>query len=148
MDLVDQYRALIADVYELAGRSRATSESLARARGQTAARWHVLSVVSDQPLTVPAIATRLGLTRQSVQRVVDDLRASGHVDLATNPEHRRSSLVAITPAGERVASELFRDSTAARRAQLRRAGLDDRDLARARHTVRRLLDALDELEAG
>jgi hypothetical protein len=43
---LEAYRLFIADVYELAGQSRRTSESLARELGQTAARWHVLSVLS------------------------------------------------------------------------------------------------------
>src|ERR1700755_3083959 len=52
----DQYRLLMADVYELAGLSRRTSEAIARDLGQTAARWHVLSVLSAGPCTVPAAA--------------------------------------------------------------------------------------------
>src|SRR3712207_3495790 len=74
---LDAYRLLIADVYELAGESRRTSEALAREVGQSAARWHVLSVVSDGPRTVGSASRRLGLARQSVQRVVDDLVAAG-----------------------------------------------------------------------
>ncbi len=57
---LEVYRLLIADVYELAGQSRRTSESLARGLGQTAARWHVLSVLSDEPRSVATAARRLG----------------------------------------------------------------------------------------
>lgn len=55
------YRLLMADVYELAGRSRATTQDIAgEVVGQTAARWHVMSVITDQDRTVPAVARRLG----------------------------------------------------------------------------------------
>jgi hypothetical protein len=54
----------MADVYELAGRSRRTSERVAAALGTTVARWHLLSVVSQDALSVPEIARRLGQVRE------------------------------------------------------------------------------------
>ncbi len=137
------YRGLIADVYELAGTSRATSEEIARAVGQTAARWHVMSVVSDQDLPVPAIARRLGLTRQSVQRVVDDLVVDGAVVLAPNPDHARSSLVRLATDGRRLLDEMFRRSEASRTALLERAGVDVDDLAEARRVIAALVAAYE-----
>ena len=92
---VDAYRLLMADVYELAGESRRSSEKLAREQGQTAARWHLLSVLSDGSRTVASAARRLGLARQSVQRVVDDLARAGLVELHDNPDHRRAPLVGL-----------------------------------------------------
>jgi DNA-binding MarR family transcriptional regulator len=147
-DLVMKYRLLIADVYELAGRSRATSEAYARKHGQTAARWHVLSVVSEEPFTVPQIAERLGLTRQSVQRVVDDLAAEGLVELVPNERHRRSPLVAITEVGSGVTRRLYADSARDRRRSVRRAGISAADLDQARATIRALVRALDDIGSG
>jgi len=141
---VASYRSLIADVYELAGRSRSTSESLAQIHGHTAAQWHVLSVVSDEPQTVPAIAQRLGLVRQSVQRVVDDLVEHRLVDLIDNPRHRRSRLVEITPRGTTIVTHLFDASTKTRAELLRRAGVGSRDLDRARDVLRAIIDAFDD----
>ena len=89
----EQYRLLMADVYELAGLSRRTSAAIAKELGQTVARWHVLSVVSAGPSTVPAIARRLGLTRQGVQRVADDLLAAHLLKASPNPDHVRSPLL-------------------------------------------------------
>src|SRR5438309_10079220 len=94
----EAYRLLVADVYELAGESRRSSDALAGRVGQTTARWHVLSVVSDGPRTVASAARRLGLARQSVQRVVDDLVAAGQLALRDNPDHARAPLVAPTGA--------------------------------------------------
>lgn len=142
LDVVDAYRLLIADVYELAGRSRRTSEDLARAAGQTAARWHVLSVLSDGPRTVPSAARRLGLAPQSVQRVVGDLVASGHVETMDNPEHARSPLMGLTAAGRETVGELFARSAVDRAAALDRAGVTAGELAAAREVISRLAAAL------
>ncbi|SOE02582.1 MarR family winged helix-turn-helix transcriptional regulator [Blastococcus haudaquaticus] len=138
----ESYRLLIADVYELAGLSRRTSEALARTAGQTTARWHVLSVVSDGPRTVSSAARRLGLARQSVQRVVDGLVADGDLELRANPDHARAPLVAISPSGAAVLAELVRRSDADRSALLGRAGVSAAELDAARAVVRRLLSAL------
>lgn len=138
------YRRLIADVYELAGISRHTSEQIARELGQTAARWHVMSVVSDDALTVPAIARRLGLARQSVQRVVDEMVDAGLVTREPNPDHQRSPLMALTAEGRAVLDELFRRSSANRAALLDRAGVSVTELDGARRVVRALLVAFGE----
>ena len=98
----EQYRLLMADVYELAGLSRRTSEAIARELGQTVARWHVLSVLSAGPCTVPATARRLGLTRQGVQRVADDLLAARLLTASPNPDHARSPLLTLTNRGQLV----------------------------------------------
>jgi DNA-binding MarR family transcriptional regulator len=140
--MLESYRLLIADVYELAGASRRTSDDLARASGQTAARWHVLSVLSDGPRTVPSTARRLGLTAQSVQRVVDDLVRGGQLVPQANPDHARSPLFVLTEAGRATVSELFARSDAVRGEMLKRAGLTQRQLDDARAVIRALLAAL------
>jgi DNA-binding MarR family transcriptional regulator len=139
---VEEYRLLIADVYELAGQSRRTSEELAREVGQTAARWHVLSVLSDGPRTVPSAARRLGLAPQSVQRVVGDLVASGHLEAVDNPDHARSPLMRLTSAGRETLDELFTRSADDRAAVLARAGVTAGELAAARGVLRKLAGAL------
>jgi DNA-binding MarR family transcriptional regulator len=136
------YRLLIADVYELAGESRRTSEALAREAGQSAARWHVLSVVSDGPRTVASAARRLGLARQSVQRVVDELVAAGQLELRANPDHARAPLVAITATGTDTLAGLVDRSDADRAEVLRRAGVTRAQLDQARGVLRQLLVAL------
>jgi len=52
-----------------------------------------------EALTVPRIADVLGLSRQFVQRCVNDAEAAGWVTLRPNPAHQRSSLVAVTDLG-------------------------------------------------
>jgi hypothetical protein len=64
---------LVAAVYELAGILRRDGEQTARSAGQTQARWQVMRTAATGPFSVAMIARRLGLARQSVQRVADEL---------------------------------------------------------------------------
>jgi DNA-binding MarR family transcriptional regulator len=59
----------------------------------------VLQAAGDRA-TVPDIARRLGLQRQSVQRVADELVADGLARYEDNPRHRRSRLLVTTAAGK------------------------------------------------
>jgi len=140
--ILDAYRLLIADVYELAGLSRRTSDELARSIGQTAARWHVLSALSDGPRTVPSVARRLGLTPQSVQRVVDDLVRGGQLVPHANPDHVRSPLFDLTADGRSTLTELFARSDKVRASMLRQSGLSARQLDEAREVLQALLAAI------
>ena len=142
MEGSEQYRLLMADVYELAGLSRRTSEAIAQELGQTVARWHVLSVVSAGPSTVPAIARRLGLTRQGVQRVAGDLLAARLLQAAPNPDHVRSPLLTLTNRGQLVLDQLTHRSDAARGRLLHQGHITAEDLAAARTTLRALLQSL------
>lgn len=142
-DRLDAYRLLIADVYELAGGSRRSSEQLAAQSGQTAARWHVLSVLSGGSMTVPAVARRLGLSRQAVQRVVDDLADAGLAKLEPNPAHARSPLATLTAEGRPLLRDLFRQSEESRAALLERAGVSTQELQDARRVIRALCDAFN-----
>jgi DNA-binding MarR family transcriptional regulator len=139
---LQEYRLLIADVYELAGASRRTSDSRARELGQTAARWHVMSVLQEEPLSVASAARRLGLARQSVQRVVNDLVADGQVRIQPDPHDRRAPLASLTASGRRSLRRLVQSSDGDRTALLERAGVTAAQLRAARSTVRALAEAL------
>ncbi|WP_435769522.1 MarR family winged helix-turn-helix transcriptional regulator [Nocardioides sp. SYSU DS0651] len=144
MDAATEYRLLIADVYELAAASRRSGEEIARRTGQTAARWHVLSVLSTQPLTVSAAARRLGLARQSVHRVVQELLAEGLLAAEPNPDHKGAPLISTTSTGDEVLAELVRLGDLDRSERLRRVDLSADELARARRALRSILRALAE----
>jgi DNA-binding MarR family transcriptional regulator len=134
----------MADVYELAGRSRRVSERDASALDTTVARWHVLSVVSQEALTVPEIARRLGQVRQGVQRVVDELVAVAQLEPVPNPRRPRSPRFRATGPGLEILERLWARSGPSRARQLAGSGLDVADLQHARDTVRRLLAVLTE----
>ena len=93
--------SLIVPVIRLEAHFSRAGEAIAAAGGQTLARWLVLETVADAPAAVAQIARRLGLTRQSVQRVADLLEQDRLTQYALNPAHRRSQLVRITALGRK-----------------------------------------------
>jgi len=94
--------ALILRTFQLNGTLLSAGDALVRDIGLTSARWQVLGalVMAGQPLSVAQIARRMGLTRQAVQRVADDLQGAGLTTYSDNPDHKRAKLVALTPDGE------------------------------------------------
>lgn len=94
--------ALILEVFRLNGRLVAAGDRLVADVGLTSARWQVLGAIhfADGPQTVSQIARRMGLTRQTVQRIANELEVDGIVAFAPNPAHRRASLVTMTRKGQ------------------------------------------------
>jgi DNA-binding MarR family transcriptional regulator len=92
---------VILGTFRANGLLLAAGDLLAATEGLTSARWQVLGAVAlaGQPVTVPQIARRMGLTRQSVHASVNRLAANGLVELTPNADHRRSQLVRLTELG-------------------------------------------------
>lgn len=64
------------------------------------ARAILLELKKTGPLTVPDLARRRGVSRQFIQVTVNPLLATGVLVAQTNPAHRRSRLLTLSPAGE------------------------------------------------
>lgn len=94
--------ALILSAFRANGLLLAAGDVLAADEGLTSARWQVLGAVAlaERPLTVPQIARRMGLTRQSVHATAKRLAADGLLEFLPNADHRRSQLVRLTELGE------------------------------------------------
>jgi DNA-binding MarR family transcriptional regulator len=95
---------LILAVFGLNGSLLRAGDGLVADLNLSSARWQVLGAiglsVAQQP--VANLAREMGLTRQAVQRVADELEAEGFVAYKTNPHHRRAKLVVLTERGTRV----------------------------------------------
>ena len=106
--------------------------------GLTSARWQVLGAIAlaERPLTVPQIARRMGLTRQSVHATVKRLVGDGLLEIAPNADHRRSPLVDLTGSGRSRYEAIDRMQAAWVNGLAR--GLDRSDL----ETAARVLDEL------
>ena len=101
---------LILDVFRLNGALLASGDTLVKDIGLTSARWQVLGAIALSPVPLPVahIANNMGLTRQAVQRSVDEMLSDGLVRLDPNPHHKRAMLVTMTERGTsafRAASE-------------------------------------------
>jgi DNA-binding MarR family transcriptional regulator len=68
----------------------------------------VLSVLSGGARTVPQVARRLGVTRQSVQRVANLLAAEGLIESVANPDNARSPLFRLSKRGKEVLTAITR----------------------------------------
>jgi DNA-binding MarR family transcriptional regulator len=92
---------VILSIFRANGLLLAAGDLLAGDEGLTSARWQVLGAIAlaERPLTVPQIARRMGLTRQSVHATTQRLVRDGLVELAPNADHRRSPLVLLTEPG-------------------------------------------------
>lgn len=60
------------------------------------------------PMTVPEVAREFGVTRQSIQALVDSGADLGVLAFEDNPRHRRSRNVAATRHGEQTFAEVHR----------------------------------------
>ncbi len=93
---------LILDVFRLNGELLAAGDTLVGDLGLTSARWQVLGAIALSPMLLPVahLARNMGLTRQAVQRLVDEMRSDGLVGFESNPHHRRAHLVTMTTDGQ------------------------------------------------
>lgn len=96
------WTGLVIEVFRMNGDLLAAGDTLVGDLGLTSARWQVLGAIALSPVPLPVahIARNMGLTRQAVQRLVDDMRADGFVRLEPNPHHRRALLVVATERGD------------------------------------------------
>lgn len=92
---------LILEVFRLNGRLLAAGDALVADIGLTSARWQVLGAIalSPAPLPVAHVARNMGLTRQAVQRLVNEMVGDGLLRLGPNPHHQRAKLIHLTDAG-------------------------------------------------
>lgn len=140
--MADEVALLIADVYQLAGEFRRSGEAIAAAEGQTQARWQLLSVLGGGDVTVARAARRLGVTRQAVQRIANELVGDGLAAFEANPDHRSSPLVRLNAAGSGVLAAIDARASRANRRLAERMGRTA--LAKARADVHRLLAKLEQ----
>ncbi|MFG5120632.1 MarR family winged helix-turn-helix transcriptional regulator [Methylorubrum sp. POS3] len=96
------WTGLVIEIFRLNGDLLVAGDALVGDLGLTSARWQVLGAIALSPVPLPVahIARNMGLTRQAVQRLVDDMRGDGFVRFAPNPHHRRAMLVVATEQGD------------------------------------------------
>lgn len=102
----DIWTQFALSIFNLNGWIVQAGDAISQAIGQSSARWQVLGSVYE-PQTVAEIARRLGLARQSVQRVADVLEKEGLVFSMDYPTDRRTKLLSLTPQGFEVLSEIY-----------------------------------------
>jgi DNA-binding MarR family transcriptional regulator len=104
--------ALVLEIFRLNGALIRLGDALVKPLGLSSARWQVLGSIAHGrgTFSVARLADNMGLARQSVQRIVDELAQAGLVGFEPNPAHKRAKLVVMTPRGQRAfarANELW-----------------------------------------
>jgi DNA-binding MarR family transcriptional regulator len=138
---------LILEVFRLNGRLLVAGDRLVSRLGLSSARWQVLGAVAlaERPEPVAWIARSMGLNRQGVQRIVNELVAEGYVALEPNPHHRRASLAVLTEQGSTAYAAADRLQTPWVNALAK--GLRIEEIAAAKRTVVALRQGLEETAA-
>ncbi|MGO1320690.1 MAG: MarR family winged helix-turn-helix transcriptional regulator [Galactobacter sp.] len=138
------FTSLVSPVAALQAELLYTAQRVAEDHGLTAARWQVLSAAGAEPDSVAGIAHGLGLARQSVQRVADDLVRADLATWAPNPRHARAKLLVPSEAGR----QRLADAAAAQSAwmadveeRLRAASLNDEAVATAVQVLNTVIEA-------
>jgi DNA-binding MarR family transcriptional regulator len=143
-DLPDDMATLWFLVRRVAGLMDRNGETLFRRElNLSLAQFLVLSVVDAHPgdLSQQLIADRLGLTKGTVSRQIDNAVAAGLMTVEVSRRTRRENQVALTPAGE----DLVRHGDAILREAQQTAlpVVDDNDMAAALRVLSSLNASLD-----
>jgi DNA-binding MarR family transcriptional regulator len=94
----------LAEVFDVVGpvyrRAQRKVEENAPVHGLSVGVRAVLNLLRERgPMTVPQMSRAQALSRQFVQRMVNEAAARGMTETIPNPAHKRSSLIRLTSAG-------------------------------------------------
>lgn len=144
-DLPERLMEVFALIGPLYRRVQRKIEQDAPAQGLSVGVRAVLDLLREQgPMTVPQMGRAQSLSRQFVQRMVNDATARGFVETIPNPAHQRSSLIRLTDDGLAAITAV----TAREHALLRQVGddLTDADVAACTRVLSRMLELFDDVE--
>ncbi|MFH8240538.1 MarR family winged helix-turn-helix transcriptional regulator [Streptomyces sp. NPDC018321] len=139
----------LTEVYDLVGplyrRAQRSVEQGLATHGLSVGVRAVLTLLHrNGPMTVPQMGRAQAISRQFVQRMVNEAAAQDLVETIPNPAHRRSSLVRLTgPGQDAVTAVLDREHRL-----LRDVGgdLTDTDVTTCLRVLGAMLTALDHLD--
>ncbi|WP_433211041.1 MarR family winged helix-turn-helix transcriptional regulator [Microtetraspora malaysiensis] len=139
----------LSEVFDLVGplyrRAYRKVEQDAPIEGLSVGVRAVLNMLRENgPMTVPQMGRAQALSRQFVQRMVNDAAARGLVESVPNPAHKRSLLIRLTGEGRAAITAVFDRE----RAVLRQVGgdLTDDDITACIRVLSRLLRHLDDVD--
>lgn len=141
--------ALILDVFRLNGRLLVAGDRLVAELGLTSARWQILGAITyaEKPESVAWHARAMGVHRQGIQRIVNELKEEGIVKFLPNPHHKRAHLIDLTSKGR----ELYDAALELQAPWVNSlsSGLSHDDIAAAKSVVDQLTKRLEtELETS
>ena len=139
----------LAEVFDVVGplyrRAQRKVEQEAPVRGLSVGVRAVLNLLREHgPMTVPQMGRAQAISRQFVQRMVNEAAARRLVEIAPNPAHKRSPLIRLTDEGAAAITSLI----AHEYALLAQVGgdLTDADITACLRVLRQLLAFLDDVD--
>lgn len=139
----------LVEVFDLVGplyrRAHRKVEQDAPIEGLSVGVRAVLTLLrAHGPMTVPQMGRAQALSRQFVQRMINDAAARHLVESVANPAHKRSSLIRLTEEGRAaITAVLDRERTVLRHAG---GGLTDADITACIRVLSHLLRFLDNVD--
>jgi DNA-binding MarR family transcriptional regulator len=130
------FRLIIMDIFFLAGAFKKVGNKMASKVGLTRPQWDLLINANTDQRTVPQIARRMGMARQSVQRTADILVRRGLGDYAKNPDHQRSPFFLVTAAGKDVLERIEEEAQQRRIQFMNENGVSNDDLGMTQKVLR------------
>lgn len=94
-------------VFTINGLLLDAGDTIAKPLGLSVAKWHVLGRANHKDRTVAEIARYIGVSRQSVQRIVNDLEKDGLVVFKPKTSDARTKLVILTNKGQNALRGLY-----------------------------------------
>ncbi|RBQ21096.1 MarR family transcriptional regulator [Spongiactinospora rosea] len=149
MNESDERADRLTEVFDLVGplyrRAYRKVEQDAPIEGLSVGVRAVLNLLREQgPMTVPQMGRAQALSRQFVQRMINDAAARGLVEFVPNPAHKRSSLIRLTGEGAAAITAVIDRE----RAVLRQAAgdLSEAEIDGCLRVLSHLLRFLDDVE--
>lgn len=139
----------LIEVFDLVGplyrRAQRKVEQDVPSEGMSVGIRAVLNMLREHgPMTVPQMGRAQAISRQFVQRMVNEAAARHLVEGVPNPAHKRSSLIRLTAEGRAAITAVIDRE----RAVLRQVGgdLTDAEVTGCIRVLSRLLQLLDNVE--
>ncbi|CAL9368488.1 MarR family winged helix-turn-helix transcriptional regulator [Streptomyces pilosus] len=145
----DELGRRLTEVYDLVGplyrrAQRSVEQGLDGARLSLGVRAVLTLLHRNGPMTVPQMGRAQAISRQFVQRMVNDAAAQHLVESVPNPAHRRSPLIRPTRQGaEAIAAVLESEHRLLRETG---GGLTEADVTACLRVLGELLRALDHVD--
>ena len=103
----------------------------------------VFSTLNESGARATNMATRAGITRQSMGEIIREMVALGILEMRTDPEDRRAKLVTYTKAGRDQARAGYRHIIALEKRFAEEFGEEEYEIARS--VLERLVPLLDQI---
>jgi DNA-binding MarR family transcriptional regulator len=110
--------------------------------GQSSARWRVMFNIAQGNGSVSEIARATDYTRQSIQRLADNLVAEGLATYALDPDDRRRQIITLTSKGKKLLDDMESDFDRWSTRLVKQLGKQNiAQTVELLHEVKRVLDA-------